>query len=90
VTIPLLKISRDKGNFSRGKFTGGGIFANDDVISLERSLLFPKVGAIELARNVPADPLPPEPERFFGRKEVLYLTPLPHPQHLAEEGLPDL
>jgi hypothetical protein len=42
-----------------------------------------------LERNVPADPLPPEPERFCGRREVLYLTPLPHPQHLAE-GLPDL
>jgi hypothetical protein len=40
-------------------------------------------------RNVPAGPLPPEPERFFGRKEVLYLIPLPHPQHLAE-GLPEL
>ncbi len=40
-------------------------------------------------RNVPADPLPPEPERFCGRREVLYLTPHPHPQHPAE-GLPDL
>ncbi len=39
--------------------------------------------------NVPADPLQPEPERFLGRKEVLLLTPFPHPQHLAE-GLPDL
>ncbi len=28
-------------------------------------------------RNVPADPLLLETERFFGRKEVLYLTPLP-------------
>jgi len=39
--------------------------------------------------KVPADPLPPEPERFFWEERVQYLTPLPHPhpQHLAE-GLP--
>ncbi len=43
---------------------------------------------VTYSRNVPADPLPPEPERFCGRREVLYLTPHPHPQHLAE-GLPD-
>ncbi len=49
------------------------------------------IGNLEVkpCRNVPADPLPPEPERFCGRREVLYLTPLPHPQHLAE-GLPYL
>ncbi len=37
----------------------------------------------ESAGNVPADLLPPEPERFCGRREVLYLTPSPI-------GLPDL
>ncbi len=31
----------------------------------------------------------PEPERFFGGKRVLYGTPPPHLQHLAE-GLPEL
>ncbi len=40
-------------------------------------------------KNVPAGTTSPEPERFFGRKEVLYLTsPFPHTQHLAE-GLLD-
>ncbi len=40
--------------------------------------------------NVPADPLPPEPERFFGRERSFVPNyPSPHPQHLAE-GLPDL
>jgi hypothetical protein len=31
----------------------------------------------------------PEPERFYWeeKREILYLNPLPHPQHLAE-GLP--
>ena len=39
---------------------------------------------------MPADPLPPEPERFFGRERSFVSNyPSPHPQHLAE-GLPDL
>jgi hypothetical protein len=46
---------------------------------------------MDLARNVPADPLHQNLSDFTGRKEEdivrLYLNPLPHPQHLAE-GLP--
>jgi hypothetical protein len=36
--------------------------------------------------KVPADPFHQNLSDFFGRKEVLYLTPLPlpNPQHLAE------
>jgi hypothetical protein len=49
----------------------------DEAIKTERKPL----------KNASADPLPPEPEQFFGRKEVLYLTPFPHPQHLAEASL---
>jgi hypothetical protein len=40
--------------------------------------------------NVPADLLSPEPERFFWRKEVLHLTPLPPSLAPVAEGLPDL
>jgi len=47
--------------------------------------LFPQVYTIESARRS----TPPEPERFFWEeREVLYLTPPPHPQHPAE-GLPE-
>jgi hypothetical protein len=34
--------------------------------------------------KVSAAPSPLDLSDFFGRKRVLYLTTLPHPQHLAE------
>jgi hypothetical protein len=54
----------------------------------ENYALMRNIGVKEWARNVPADPLLQNLSDFLvGERKILYLNPLPLPQHLAE-GLP--